>query len=235
MSDGKELREYVGRARSEGELQQSDRGPACQFLESCNGPVGIVGGGYIGVEMTEALTANNFEVHLFQRGDRILKQFSEATIETVVEHLTDQDVAVHLTADVEELAGDDTVEAVVTTDDRVPIEMVLVGTGVRPRTELAEVAGIELGETGAIAAGAYRETNRPDVYAAGDCAEAEYVVTGEPAYIPLALTANRHGRAIGQTIAGNPTEGGTIAGTAAIKAFTVEAAPFSSKSRSHTQ
>lgn len=224
MSDGKELREYVGRARSEEELQQSDRGPACQFLESCNGPVGIVGGGYIGVEMAEALTANNFEVHLFQRGDRILKQFSEATSETVVEHLTDQDVAVHLPANVEELAGDDMVEAVVTTDDRVPIEMVLVGTGVRPRTELAEDAGIELGETGAIAASAYRETNRSDVYAAGDCAEAEHVVTGEPAYIPLALTANRHGRAIGQTITGDPTEGGTIAGTAAIKAFTVEAA-----------
>ncbi len=70
MSDGKDLREYVGRARSDGNLQQTDRGPACQFLESCAGPVGIVGGGYIGVEMAEALAANGFEVHLFQRGDR---------------------------------------------------------------------------------------------------------------------------------------------------------------------
>lgn len=224
MSDGKDLREYVGRARSEGDLQQPDRGPACQFLETCNGPIGIVGGGYIGVEMAEALAANGFEVHLFQRGDRILKQFSEATSEAVLDHLADQDVAVYLGAEVNELAGDDRVETVLTGDDRVPVDMVLVGTGVRPRTGLAEEAGIELGETGAIATDAYRQTNLPDVYAAGDCAEAEHVVTGEPAYVPLALTANRHGRAIGQTVAGAPTEGGGIAGTAAVKAFEMEAA-----------
>jgi len=224
MSEGKELREYVARARSEQTLQQPDSGPACQFLETCSGPVGVVGGGYIGVEMAEALAANGFEVHLFQRGDRILKQFSEATSEAVLEHLAEQDVAVNLGADVTALDGDRRVTAVVTEDRRVPVEMVLVGTGVRPRTGLAEDAGIELGETGAIAADAYRRTNLPDVYAAGDCAEATHVVTGDPAYVPLALTANRHGRAIGQTVAGAPTEGGGVAGTAAVKAFEMEAA-----------
>ena len=224
MSDGKDLREYVGRARSEGDLQQPDRGLACQFLETCHGPIGIVGGGYIGVEMAEALAANGFEVHLFQRGNRILKQFSEATSEAVLDHLGGQDVAVYLNAEVSELAGDDRVKAVVTGDDRVPVEMVLVGTGVRPRTELAADAGVELGETGAIATDAYRETNLSDVYAAGDCAEAEHLVTGAPSYVPLALTANRHGRAIGQTVTGDPTEGGGIVGTAAVKVFEMEAA-----------
>jgi NADPH-dependent 2,4-dienoyl-CoA reductase/sulfur reductase-like enzyme len=224
MSDGKELREYVSRARSEGDLRQPDEGPACQFLGTCNGPVGVVGGGYIGVEMAEALAANDFEVHLFQRGDRVLNSFSEATSETVLDHLDEQDVLVHLGASVEALAGDDRVEAVVTSEERVPVDMVLVGTGVDPRTDLAEAAGVELGETGAIAADGYRETNLPDVYAAGDCAEATHVVTGAPAHVPLALTANRHGRAIGQTVAGTPTEGGGVAGTAAIKAFEVEAA-----------
>lgn len=224
MSDGKELREYVARARSDGNLQQPDRGPACQFLETCNGPVGIVGGGYIGVEMAEALAANRFEVHLFQRGDRILKQFSEATSEAVLDHLRDQDIVVNLGAEVDALTGDDRVEAVVTNDAHVSVEMVLVGTGVRPRTDFAEEAGIELGETGAIATDEFRETNLSDVYAAGDCAEATHVVTGEPTYVPLALTANRHGRAIGKTVAGDPTEGGGIAGTAAVKAFEIEAA-----------
>jgi NADPH-dependent 2,4-dienoyl-CoA reductase/sulfur reductase-like enzyme len=224
MSDGTALREYVARARSDGDLHQPDSGPACQFLETCRGPVGIVGGGYIGVEMAEALAANGFEVHLFQRGDRILTQFSEATSEAIRDHLADRAVAVHLGSEVEALAGDDRVEAVVAGDDRVPVEMVLVGTGVRPRTDLARDAGVDLGETGAIATDAYRETNRPDVYAAGDCAEAEHVVTGGPAYVPLALTANRHGRAVGQTVAGDPTEGGGVAGTAALKAFEMEAA-----------
>lgn len=224
MTDGKELREYVARARGEEDLQQPDRGPACQFLETCNGPVGIVGGGYIGIEMAEALAANDFEVHLFQRGGRILNPFSEATSETVLDHLTDQEVAIYLETEVEELAGNSTVEAVVADDERVPVDMVLVGTGVRPRTDLAEDAGVELGATGAIATDAYRETNVPNVYAAGDCAEVTHVVTGDSAYIPLALTANRHGRAIGQTVAGDPTEGGGVAGTAAIKAFEIEAA-----------
>ncbi|MFB6311837.1 MAG: FAD-dependent oxidoreductase [Salinirussus sp.] len=224
MSDGKELREYVSRARSSGDLHQPDRGPACQFLETCNGPVGIVGGGYIGVEMAEALAANNFEVHLFQRGERILKQFSAETSDAVLEHLRDQDVAVYLGDAVTELAGGSAVDAVVAGDERVPVEMVLVGTGVRPRTELAEDAGLTIGDTGAIAADDYRETSAPDVFAAGDCAEARDVVTGEPVHVPLALTANRHGRAVGQTVAGTPTIGGGVAGTAAVKAFEVEAA-----------
>ena len=224
MSDGTELREYVGRARSEEDLQQPDSGPACQFLETCNGPVGLVGGGYIGVEMAEALAENGFEVHLFQRGERILKSFSEATSNAVMGHLRSQNVKLYLESEVEALDGNDRVEAVVTEDERVPVDMVLVGTGVRPRTALAEDAGIDLGPTGAIATDEYRETNKPDVYAAGDCAEAEHVVTGEPAYAPLALTANRHGRAVGQTVAGTPSVGGGVAGTAAVKAFEMEAA-----------
>lgn len=224
MSDGKDLREYVGRARRDEDLQQPDRGPACQFLETCRGPVAIVGGGYIGVEMAEALGANGFEVHLFQRGDRILKQFSSATSELVLDHLVEQDVGVYLDAEVQGLDGNGVVEAVVTEDRRVPVEMVLVGTGVRPRTALAKNAGIDIGVTGAIATDAYRETNLSNVYAAGDCAEARHVVTGEPTYVPLALTANRHGRAVGQTVAGDPTPGGGVAGTAAVKAFDVEAA-----------
>ena len=224
MTDGRDLRDYVTRARRDEELQQPDRGPACQFLETCVGPVGIVGGGYIGVEMAEALAANDFEVHLFQRGDRLLSGFSEASSERVGEHLREQGVKPYLGAAVERLAGDDAVSAVETTDNCIPVEMVLIGTGVSPRTELAEDAGIELGPTGAIATDSYRETNVADVYAAGDAAEVEHVVTGEPTYVPLALTANRHGRAVGRTIAGEPTEGGPIAGTAALKAFETEAA-----------
>ncbi|MFA9426289.1 FAD-dependent oxidoreductase [Natronorubrum sp. A-ect3] len=224
MSDGKELREYVARAREQESFQQPDRGPACRYLEDCTGPVGVVGGGYIGLEMAEALAANGFEVNLFQRGDRLLKGFSEETSEVVADQLREEDVAVHLNASVEELAGGEAVEAVVTDDDRIAVEMVLLGTGVRPRTALAEAAGIDIGETGAIATDAYRETNVPDVYAAGDCAEATHAVTGESVHVPLALTANRHGRAVGQTVSGQPTEGGGVAGTAAIKAFDVEAA-----------
>jgi NADPH-dependent 2,4-dienoyl-CoA reductase/sulfur reductase-like enzyme len=224
MTDGKELREFVARSRESSPMEQPDSGPACQFLESCAGAVAVVGGGYIGVEMAEALAENDFEVHLFQRGDRVLKGFSEETSTYVADHLREKNVALYLNSEVQEFVGEESVDAVVTAEEHVPVEMALLGTGVRPRTDLAEDAGIELGPTGAIATDEYRETNRPDVYAAGDCAEAEHVVTGKPAYVPLALTANRHGRAVGETIAGTPSVGGGIAGTAAVKAFDVEAA-----------
>jgi len=224
MTDGKELREFVARSRESSPAAQPDSGPACHFLETCEGAVAVVGGGYIGVEMAEALAANEFEVHLFQRGDRVLKEFSEATSAAVADHLREQEVALYLGAEVEAFEGDDAIEAVVTTDERVEVEMALLGTGVRPRTDLAMDAGVDLGPTGAIATDEYRETNVPDVYAAGDCAEVEHVVTGDPDYVPLALTANRHGRAVGQTVTGDPVEGGAVAGTAAVKAFEVEAA-----------
>ena len=224
MTDGRDLRDYVARSRESSPTEQPDRGPACHYLEECNGPVAVVGGGYVGIEMAEALAHNDFEVHLFQRGERLLKGFSEATSRAVADHLREQDVALYLGPGVEELAGDERVREVVTAERRVRVDMALIGTGVRPRTALAEDAGVELGPTGAIATDAYRETNVPDVYAAGDCAEARHVVTGEPAYVPLALTANRHGRAVGQTVAGDPSEGGGVAGTAAVKAFEVEAA-----------
>lgn len=224
MTDGRDLREFVSRSRSDRSFRQPDSGPACRFLEECTAPVGIVGGGYIGIEMAEALAENDFEVHLFQRGERVLKSFSEATSESIADHLRERDVRLHLGSEVEAVAGDGQAETLVTTEKEISVGMVLLGTGVRPRTALAEEAGVELGETGAIATDEYRETNLPQIYAAGDCSETEHVVTGEPAYVPLALTANRHGRAVGQTVAGEPTEGGPISGTAALKAFGMEAA-----------
>ena len=102
--------------------------------------------------------------------------------------------------------------------------MVIVGVGGEPNVELAADGGIALGETGAIATDQYGRTNYENIYAAGDCAEAINVVTGEADYVPLALTANRAGRAIGQTVTGTPTDVGEIASTAIVKAFDLGAA-----------
>jgi len=108
--------------------------------------------------------------------------------------------------------GDERVDGVALEDETVAADIAIVGVGVRPNAELAETAGIELGPTGAIATDEYGRTNYENVYAAGDNAEAMHVVTGEPDHVPLALTANRAGRAIGQTVTGDPTPVGEIAG-----------------------
>lgn len=185
--------------------------------------VGIVGGGYIGIEMAEAFRGQGLDVHVFEMLDHVLNPFGDMVAEEVEEELRDNDVSLHLDTRVEGFEGNDVVEAVRTEDETVPVDMVVVGVGVEANSALAAEAGIDVGDTGAIAVDEYGETSAPDVYAAGDCAEAEHVVTGEPDHVPLALTANRAGRAIGQTIAGDPTPTGPIAGTAVVKAFDLEA------------
>ncbi|ELY66320.1 FAD-dependent oxidoreductase [Natrinema versiforme] len=184
----------------------------------------IVGGGYVGIEMAEALSAHGVDVHLYEMLPHVLQPFGEAVAEVVEEHLREQGVELHLETAVSGFVGDERVDGVELEDETVAADIAIVGVGVAPNTDLAEEAGIELGPTGAIATDEYGQTNDENVYAAGDNAEATHVVTGEPDHVPLALTANRAGRAIGQTITGAPTPTGGTAGTAIVKAFDLGAA-----------
>ncbi|AEH39399.1 FAD-dependent oxidoreductase [Halopiger xanaduensis] len=184
----------------------------------------IVGGGYVGIEMAEALSTRGVDVHLYEMLPHVLQPFGEAVAEVVEDHLREQGVDLHLETAVSGFGGDDRVGTVELEDETVPADVAIVGVGVAPNTDLAERAGIELGPTGAIATDEYGRTNDRHVYAAGDCAEATNVVTGEPDHVPLALTANRAGRAIGQTVTGDPTPTGGTAGTAIVKAFELGAA-----------
>ena len=187
--------------------------------------VGIVGGGYIGVEMAEAFRERGADVHVFEMLPHILAPFGEPIARVVEDHLGDKGVDIHLETAVEGIVGDEgEVSAVRTDEDEYTVDLVIVGAGVKPNVEIAEDAGVETGPTGAIATDEYGKTNLPDVYAVGDCAEAKNDVTGEPNHVPLALTANRHGRAVGETLAGKPTETGPIVGTAVLKAFELEVA-----------
>ncbi len=186
--------------------------------------VAIVGGGYVGVEMAEAFSAHDLDVHLFQRADRPLPPFGSAVGDAVSQTLEDHDVTCHMGTEVQRIEGSTWVEAVRTEAERVPVDAALVGIGIRPNTDLIEGTPIEVGETGAIATDDYGRTTVDGVYAAGDCAEMTHTVTGDPDWVPLGLTANRAGRAIGQTVAGTPTPVGDIAGTAAVKAFELESA-----------
>ena len=207
-------------------LRSMDQADAIEDYVSDHEPAtaAIVGGGYVGVEMAEALDERGVDVSIFEMLPQTLQPFGKETAQVVEEHLREQGVDLHLETAVEGFAGSDHVESVEVEDDSVSADLVIVGVGVAPNVELAEEAGIEIGETGAIATDEYGRTNYENVYAAGDCAEAENVVTGEPDHVPLALTANRAGRAIGSTVSGEPTETGGTAGTAIVKAFELGAA-----------
>ena len=169
--------------------------------EHSPGSAAIVGGGYVGIEMVEALSAHGVEVHLREQG-----------------------VQLHLDTAVSGFEGGERVRRVALDDESHPAEVAIVGVGVEAEADLAADAGIEPRKTGAITTDEYGRTNYESIYAAGDCAEARHVVTGEPDHVPLALTASRGGRAIGQTVVGDPEPGGEIAGTAIVKAFEIGAA-----------
>ncbi|WP_338738268.1 FAD-dependent oxidoreductase [Haloplanus salilacus] len=182
----------------------------------------IVGGGYVGVEMAEALAARDLDVHLFQRSDHLLAPFGEAVGERVASHLEARGVTVHAGRPVDRIEGEDRVEAVVAGGERYPFGLAVLGVGIEPNASVLDGTGVGRGSAGAIRTDAYGRTSVPGIYAAGDVATARHAVTGEEAWVPLGLTANRAGRAIGATVAGDPTPVGDVAGTAVVKAFDLE-------------
>jgi len=184
--------------------------------------VAVVGGGYVGIEMAEVLTARGLDVHVFQRSEHVLPPFGEAVAREVEAHLRERGVAVHLDAPVEALVGEDRVTGVRAGGETVEVGMAVVGVGIAPNTAPLSGTGVDTGEGGALATDRYGRTSLEGVYAAGDVATDRHVVTGAETWVPLGLTANRAGRAIGATLAGDPTPTGGTAGTAVLKAMDLE-------------
>jgi NADPH-dependent 2,4-dienoyl-CoA reductase/sulfur reductase-like enzyme len=98
-------------------------------------------------------------------------------------------------------------------------DLLLLGTGVRPNSEIAKAAGIEVGVANAIKVNEYMRTNIPDIFAAGDCATARNYITNKDAYLPLGTTANKQGRVAGENAAGGNAEFKGIAGSVITKTF----------------
>ena len=103
-------------------------------------------------------------------------------------------------------------------------DMVLVAIGIVPNSQVAEISGIDLGVKKSIAVDRTLKTSDEHIYAAGDCADAYHVVSGEKTWIPLALRANRAGWAVADNVCGNPVELDGVAGTAVFKVFDLEVA-----------
>ena len=98
-------------------------------------------------------------------------------------------------------------------------DLVLVGVGVEPNSELARAVGIEVGERGAIRVTRMMETNLPDIYAAGDCVETWHRVLNRATYLPLGSTAHKQGRIAGENAVGGAREFAGTSGTQVVKVF----------------
>ncbi len=184
----------------------------------------IVGGGYIGLEMAEALAAHGLHITLVEMLPQVLPNMDLDMVGYVQEELVRQGVELRLEHPVEAFEGNGRVREVLAGGERFPADVVIFSVGVRPNVTLAREAGIALGPTGAVAVDEHQRTNVPDIWAAGDVAEVRHRVTGKPAYIPLGTTANKQGRVAGTNAAGGNAVFRGVVGTAAIKVFELEVA-----------
>ena len=198
LADGLRLREVV-------ELERPRR-------------VVIVGGGYIGIEMAEAFITRGLEVTLVELGSHVMGTLDPDMGALVSAALAEAGVELYLG---ERVSGFHTAAGrvrLVETNQRVlPTDLVVLGIGVQPRTELAAEAGLPLGESGAVRVDDRMRTGIPGIWAAGDCAEAFHLVSRRPSYIPLGTTANKQGRVCGINIGGGYARFPGVVGTAITK------------------
>lgn len=189
--------------------------------------VTVIGAGFIGLEMTEALRDRGISVTLVEKAPMPLPPLDADMAMPLVDVLRKHDVAMHLG---DGLAGFDGSSAGVTqvkleSGATIATDAVLLSIGVRPNTDLAKRAGLTIGPSGGIAVDEMQRTSDPDIYAAGDAAELVHGVTGKPSRIPLAGPANRQGRQAGEhAVCGSAAPAGRAIGTAILGLFDLAAA-----------
>ncbi|MEU4529494.1 FAD-dependent oxidoreductase [Micromonospora ureilytica] len=184
----------------------------------------VVGGGYIGVEIAEALMQRGLSVTLVEAGEQPMSTVDADMGELVAEAMRGLGITIRGSLPVTGLEErDGRVSAVVTAEGPIPTDVVVMGLGVRPNTALAEAAGLPLGPTGAIRVDRMmRVPGHPRVWAAGDCVETLHRVSGLPAYVPLGTHANKQGRVAGINIGGGYATFTGVIGTAVTKVCDLE-------------
>jgi len=179
----------------------------------------VVGGGYIGIEMAEALLERGMEVSLVDMAPQVMATMDGDMASLISDYMREEGVDVHLEEKLERLEHDDSgrVTEVVTDRRTLPADLVITGIGIQPNSGLAKEAGLELGVRDAIRVDKRMQTTVPGIWAAGDCAESHHLITGEPTFIALGTVANKHGVVAGTNISGGDAEFPGVLGTAITK------------------
>ena len=180
----------------------------------------LVGGGFIGLEMAENLTAMGISVTVIQRSNQLFAPMDADMASFIHAQMRSHGVKIELEKTVTGFSSKGG-KPVTMIKDSEPIssDMVLLGVGVEPDTALAEKAGLALGIRGAVAVNEYMETSVPDIYAVGDAVEVSHFVTGKKSLISLAGPANKQGRIAADNICGGNSMFKGTQGSSVIKIF----------------
>ncbi len=159
----------------------------------------IIGGGYIGIEILEALVRQNVSVTLIEYAPTIMQNFDDDMSNLILEQLRETSSGRFeiLTSEMAtEFSGDKEGVKLVRTGsgNEIEVDFVVICAGVKPNIEIAKDAGILLGETGAIKVNEKMETSIKDIYACGDCVEENLIITNTKIWLPLGTNANKEGR-----------------------------------------
>jgi len=159
----------------------------------------IIGGGFIGLEIAAALKARGFsKVYLLVRREILRSYLDEDMAERVKDVLGQNGVDLILPAKIENIATKKGKKCVGLSDGELDVDFIFFATGAKPNVELAQKAGLQMGETGAIAVNHYLQTSVPDIYAIGDCMENWDIITGSKRRHQLASNAIRTGYIAGR-------------------------------------
>ena len=182
----------------------------------------LIGAGYIGIEMAEALRERGLHVTMVEIFDQVMPQFLDREMALLAaKHLREKRVDLALGERVVALEGNGKVGLVRTDKRTLPTDLVLIGVGVRPNDKLAREAGLVCSPKGGIVINSFCQTSDPDIYAGGDCVVNHHVapITREAFFVPLGSTSNKHGRTIADHISGLASPFAGISATAVCKAF----------------
>ncbi|WP_306336297.1 FAD-dependent oxidoreductase [Streptomyces sp. KL118A] len=190
----------------------------------------VIGAGYIGVEMAEALVNRGYEVTVVNRGKEPMSTLDPDMGRLVHDAMTGMGITMVNDAEVTKIltADDGRARAVATEDAEYPADVVVLGIGVRPETTLAEEAGLPLGEHGGLLTDLAMRVRGTDaggvIWSGGDCVEVLDLVSGRERHIALGTHANKHGQVIGSNAGGGYATFPGVVGTAVSKVCDLEIA-----------
>lgn len=183
----------------------------------------VIGGGFIGVEMAENLYERGVEVTLVEMSNQVMAPFDIEMASILHTHMIQKGVNLILEDGVQAFENNGT-KVILNSGKEIATEMILLAIGVRPESELAKEAGLDLGERGHIKVNEYLETSDPNIYALGDAIEVRDYINGNQTAIPLAWPANRQGRIVANNIYGKKEKYNGTMGTSVAKVFDYTAA-----------
>ncbi len=186
----------------------------------------VVGAGYIGIEMAEAMLLRGLEVHVVEMAPQPMPTIDPELGERVAEAMRGMGMHLHLDVPVSAIeTGDDGfVRAVVTEEGTLDADLVVLGTGTRPYSDLAADAGVPVGRSRGLVTDRRQRTPVDGVWAAGDCAETFHRVSQQPVSIALGTIANKQGRIAGLNLGGSYATFPGVLGTAVTKVCDLEIA-----------